>query len=320
MNPAPSDVEPAERPFPLTDSTVTTLQRLRGLVKSARLWQWTKNLACLAGLIFSGRLLEGSAIAEAALAVLGFCLASSAIYLLNDLCDRPLDRRNLLKRHRPIASGLVPTSWALVGALGLLIAALGSSLALPLTCTSVLIAYIALSVAYSLRLKHTVLLDVLCIALGFVLRVLYGVYAVQATPTPWIVLCMFFLALFLGFAKRRGELNLGDVNNDVQAQRPVLLKYHLNLLDLLLGMTATMAILTYTIYTVTGHQGNATLVVTVPLVVYGIIRYLLLVVVHGHGGAPDRQLVVDRVNLAIVALWVGLCIVIIYFKVHIFEN
>jgi 4-hydroxybenzoate polyprenyltransferase len=277
MNPAPSDVEPTEGPFPVADSTVTTLKRFRGLVRSARPWQWTKNLACLAGLIFSGRLLEGSAIVEAALAVFGFSLASSAIYLLNDLCDRPLDRTNPSKRDRPIASGLVPTSWALVGALGLLVIALGSSVALSPTCTGVLITYIALSVCYSLGLKHAVLLDVLCIALGFVLRVLYGVYAVQVKPTPWIVLCMFFLALFLGFAKRRGELRQGT--NDTRAQRPVLLKYHLNLLDLLLGMTATMAILTYALYTVTGRQGNATLIVTVPLVVYGIIRYLLLVVV-----------------------------------------
>lgn len=314
-----SSVESVECPSRLEDSPATTLERLLGLLRSARPWQWTKNLACLAGLIFSGRLLERSAIVGAALAVLGFCLASSAIYLLNDLCDRPLDRQNPLKRQRPIASGLVPTPWALVGALGLLVAALGASLALPPTCTGVLIAYIGLSVAYSLRLKHAVLLDVLCIALGFVLRVLYGVYAVQVKPTPWIVLCMFFLALFLGFAKRRGELSLGDDDGD-RAQRPVLLKYRLNLLDLLLGMTATMAILTYTLYTVTGRQGNATLVVTVPLVVYGIIRYLLLVVVHGHGEAPDRQLITDRINLAIVVLWASLCVVIIYSQINIFES
>ena len=173
-----------------------------------------------------------------------------------------------------------------------------------------------MNVAYTLKLKHAVLLDVGVIAFGFVLRVLYGVYAVEVKPTSWIVLCMFFLALFLGFSKRRGEM--GEMGSDEPFRRPVLAKYNTGFLDMILVMTATMAILCYALYTVTGHQGNATLVVTVPLVTYGITRYMLLVMVHGAGIAPDRLLVTDPVLLGTGALWVVLCVFIIYTKIQIF--
>jgi hypothetical protein len=154
------------------------------------------------------------------------------------------------------------------------------------------------------------------IAVGFVLRVLYGVYAIEVKPSSWIVLCMFFLALFLGFAKRRGELHI--MGEDEPHRRPVLGKYRVNYLDILLAMTATMAILCYALYTVTGRHGNATLVVTVPLVTYGITRYMLLVMVHGAGDAPERILLSDRVLIGIVAVWVLACVVILYNDFSIF--
>ncbi len=129
---------------------------------------------------------------------------------------------------------------------------------------------------------------------------------------------MFFLALFLGFAKRRGEMHrMGD---DEPFRRPVLAKYRTPFLDTLLAMTATMSILCYSLYTVTGHQGNATLVVTVPLVTYGVTRYMLLVMVHGEGETPEKLLTSDRVLLGTAALWVVLCVVIIYSKIHIFTE
>ena len=172
--------------------------------------------------------------------------------------------------------------------------------------------------AYSLRLKHTVVLDVLLIAFGFVLRVLHGVYAIEVKPTSWIVLCMFFLALFLGFAKRRGEMHL--MGEDEPFRRPVLAKYRIGFLDLLLGMTATLAVLCYSLYTVTGHHGNATLVITVPLVTYGVIRYLLLVTVDGEGEAPEKLLVTDRFLLGTAALWVTCCVLVIYTKIQLFAE
>jgi 4-hydroxybenzoate polyprenyltransferase len=301
--------------YELTTAPPSVIPRLVGLLRAARPGQWVKNLACFAGLIFSGQLFYTHAVVQALLAFMGFCLAASAVYLLNDVVDRRLDCDNPSKKMRPIASGLVPPSWALLTSLQLTIAAIGSSLFLSSLCTGLIVVYLLTNVAYSIRFKHTVLLDVVLIALGFVLRVLYGVYAVGVKPTSWIVLCMFFLALFLGFAKRRGELNLADGREPFN--RPVLRKYRIGFLDTLLAMSATMAILCYSIYTVTGRQGNATLVVTVPLVVYGVTRYMLQVMVYDEGEAPERLLVSDPMLLGITALWAVLCIAIIYSKIHI---
>ena len=216
--------------------------------------QWIKNLACFAGLIFSGQLLRLDALGRAGLAFAGYCLAASAVYLLNDVCDRELDRQNPKKRRRPVASGLLPPSWALSAAALLVAAAVATSAPLGRTCSAVLGAYLALNVAYSLRLKHTLLLDVLIIACGFVLRVLYGVYAVRVLPSPWIALCMFFLALFLGFAKRRSELK--EVGALGEHRRPVLAKYDVAYLDQQLGIAAALAICSYALYTVTGRRGT----------------------------------------------------------------
>lgn len=295
---------------------VPVVRRLVGLVEAARPRQWIKNLACFAGLIFSGRLFLERAAFRASVAFAGFCLAAAAVYLLNDVCDRELDRANPSKQKRPVASGLVPVPWALAAAAGAAAAALALGWMLSPLCGAITAVYLAANVAYSVRLKHTVLLDVGVIAFGFVLRVLHGVYAVEVKPTSWIVLCMFFLALFLGFAKRRGEIHrMGDEDPH---RRPVLAKYRTPFLDTLLAMTATMSILCYALYTVTGRQGNATLVVTVPLVTYGVTRYMLLVMVHGEGEAPEKLLTSDRVLLATGALWVLLCVAILYSKVHVF--
>jgi 4-hydroxybenzoate polyprenyltransferase len=292
--------------------------RLLGLARAARPRQWIKNLACFAGLVFSGRLFEHQAIVHALLSFAGFCLAASAVYLLNDVVDRQLDRLNPSKRDRPIAAGLVPVPWALAATIVLAAGALGVTMPLAPVCLLILALYLLTNLAYSLRLKHAVLLDVLMIAFGFVLRVLHGVYAIEVRPTAWIVLCMFFLALFLGFAKRRGEMHLmGELE---PFRRPVLSKYRIDFLDLLLGMTATLAILCYALYTVTGHHGDASLVVTVPLVTYGVARYLLLVTVEGEGEAPEKLLVTDRILLGTGALWVLSCVLVLYSKVQLFTE
>jgi 4-hydroxybenzoate polyprenyltransferase len=298
--------------------SIGTARTLLGLVQAARPHQWIKNLACFAGLVFSGRMFERGVFLESILAFAGFCLASSSVYLLNDMVDRDLDRRNPTKRHRPIASGLVPVTWALATSAVLAAGGIGTCVWLAPVCSIVLFMYLLTNVAYSLRLKHTVLLDVVIIAFGFVLRVLHGVYAIEVKPTSWIVLCMFFLALFLGFAKRRGEMQL--VGEDEPLRRPVLSRYRIGYLDILLGMTATLAILCYALYTVTGHQGNASLVVTVPLVTYGVARYMLLVTVDGEGEAPEKLLVTDRLLLGTGALWVGCCVLIIYTKIQLFAE
>jgi 4-hydroxybenzoate polyprenyltransferase len=298
---------------------IATARRLIGLAMATRPKQWIKNFACFAGLVFSGLLFHERPIVRALLSFAGFCLAASSVYLLNDVCDRDLDRANPSKRRRPVASGLVPAHWALAASAALMLAALASGWWLSPLCAALMATYLVTNVAYSVRLKHAVLLDVGVIAFGFVLRVLYGVYAVEVKPTSWIVLCMFFLALFLGFAKRRGEM--GRMESDEEPfRRPVLAKYRTPFLDMQLGMTATMAILCYALYTVTGHPGNASLVVTVPLVTYGVLRYMLLVMVHGEGDAPEKLLVSDRVLLGTGTLWIALCVAILYTNVNLFAN
>jgi 4-hydroxybenzoate polyprenyltransferase len=296
-----------------SDGLSRVVRVMRGLVESARPRQWVKNFACFAGVIFSGRLVEIEAVGAAVVAFLGFCLASSAVYLINDVCDRRADAENPKKRGRPIASGRVSVRAAILGAIGLVGAAFATSMTLPVVCRVLLALYLIMGVAYSVRLKHAVLLDVIIIAIGFVMRVLYGVFAVRVAPTPWIVLCMFFLALFLGFAKRRSEM----AHMEAGTQRPVLRKYRTDLLDMLLAMTATMSITCYALYTITGRPDNTTLVVTVPLVVYGVYRYLMLVVMFDVGDAPDRDLFEDRLLIATGLLWVVLCVIIIYFNINV---
>ena len=299
------------------DAEAVRAGRIGGLVASMRPRQWIKNLACFAGLIFSGHLFEAPSIRAAAWAFAGFCLASSSVYLVNDVFDRRSDAANPKKRSRPIASGRLPVGMALAASGVLAAAALGSSLILTPGCRAVLTTYLVMGLAYSARLKHTVLLDVMIIAVGFVLRILYGAFAVGVPATPWIVLCMFFLALFLGFAKRRSELarlGLGGPGH-----RPVLIKYRTGLLDLLLAMTATMAIICYALYTVIGRPespGHETLVVTVPVVVYGICRYLLIVIVFDLGDAPEKDVVDDLPLIVAVGIWVALCVLILYMNIN----
>lgn len=277
---------------PRTPATV-----LKALVSELRPAQWVKNLTCLAGLIFSGRLFGLRHELHAAAGFWAFCCASSAVYILNDFIDREKDRLNPRTAGRPLASGALPVGVAAAAFLALLLAAGATAAALGPACLVVVLTYGTMNVLYSVRLKHIVIADVMCIALGFVLRVLFGVYAVGVLPTPWIALCMFFLALFLGFAKRKAEL--ARLAHDSAHVRPVLAKYDLTYLNMLLMMSATMAILSYALFTVTSHR-NPTLIVTVVPVVYCVNRYILQVILHGRGASPDKILMSDK------RLWVGI--------------
>lgn len=293
-----------------------TTRSTRALLRALRPHQWIKNAACLAGLIFSGNLFNAAAASAALCATAMFCMAASAVYIINDLADRKKDQHNPRKAHRPIASGALPLPLALVGCL----LALGVSVVLALhlgaACATLLGLYLALNLAYSFRLKHAVLVDVMIIALGFVFRVLAGVYAIGVQPTAWIVLCIFFLALFLGFAKRRGEL--AALKENATIHRPVLAKYTRAYLDTLMGIMAAMTIICYAMYTVDPKHENSTMVVTLPPVVYGIARYALLVMVRG-GESAEEMLTLDKGMIAAVLCWVGLCVLVLYGHFRLFQ-
>jgi 4-hydroxybenzoate polyprenyltransferase len=297
--------------------TAPPLRLVAALVYELRPHQWVKNLVCLAGLIFSCQLFEAAAIGRSLLGLVAFCVASSAVYLLNDIVDRERDRNNPRTAGRPIASGELPLALAIVALLVLLVGAGHLAGRLGWACLATLLLYGFLNVCYSFHLKQAVIADVMCIALGFVLRVVFGVYAVGVRPTAWIVLCMFFLALFLGFAKRRAEL-AAQLDRPGEA-RPVLRHYSRTFLDIVLAISATTTILCYALFTV-ASQRNPTLIVTIVPVVYCVTRYLLHVLVHNRGESPDAVLFSDRHMWVGVFCWLGLCVGILYTDVRLFDT
>ncbi len=287
----------------------------RALVAELRPKQWIKNLTCLAGLVFSGELFEGRHITEAGVAFATFCLAASAIYIINDLVDLDKDRHNPRTAGRPLAAGHLPVALAVVVCTLLVAGALAGAAALNRACVITIAAYLMMNVLYSFRLKETVIVDVMCIALGFVLRISYGAYAVEVYPSRWSVLCMFFLALFLGFGKRRAEC--ADAEADFLRARPVLEKYSIGFLDIMLTVSATITVVSYALFTVS-WQKNPTIVLTVVPVIYCISRYLLQVIILGHGKSPEDIILSDKMLLAGIGSWVVLCLIILYGDLHLF--
>jgi 4-hydroxybenzoate polyprenyltransferase len=279
--------------------------------------QWTKNAFCLAGLIFSGRFTDPPSILEAVFYFALFCAASSSMYIANDIFDWKRDLEHPKKRFRPLPAGHISIPRARLLALGLgALALVGGFWVHPLSLTC-LTGFILLQLAYSLRLKHEALLDVGAIALGFVLRLLGGVFVVNEQPTTWITLCTFFLALFLGFSKRRAELGELAVQSD-NPQRPVLSKYSLGSLDSLVNSMATLAVMCYALFTVTSGK-NPSLIITVPIVVYAILYYKMLVLTRIGAQEPDRILLFDRRIQFTIVLWLIVYLCVLHFDIQIFR-
>jgi 4-hydroxybenzoate polyprenyltransferase len=276
-----------------------------------------KNGFCLAGMVFSGQLMSLQAQLAAWTDFLVFCLASSAIYILNDVVDVERDRLHPRKRDRPIASGAVSVTGAVVFGSLLAIASLVVSSRLHAAVMFTVILYMTNNLVYSLRVKHLVLFDVLSIAIGFVLRLVSGVYAVNDIPTTWITLCTFFLAVFLGFGKRRGELaSLADVNGD--NRRPVLSGYTVPFLDQCVNMSAVLTVTCYALFTVASHK-NPSLVITVPIVFFAIMHYQRLVMILEGGEQPEHIVLRDvRIQLSL-AVWFLMYSMVELFKPHFFR-
>jgi 4-hydroxybenzoate polyprenyltransferase len=269
--------------------------------------QWTKNLLLFAGIVFAAKLGEPTRWAAAVAAFAAYCAASSAAYLVNDVRDAESDRRHPVKRSRPIARGELAPRAALVLAAALVLLALGLAAALGPLSLACLGAFVALQAAYSLGLKAFELVDVLAIAGLFVLRASAGAIAVDVRISDWLLLCTFLLALFLALGKRRAELGLDGVH-----ARPALDGYSVALVDQLLGIVAAATIAAYTGYALAAHD-TRWLVATVPLVVYGLFRYLLLLHRRGLGEEPETLLVEDLPLLVTVALWAAGCAAILAF-------
>jgi 4-hydroxybenzoate polyprenyltransferase len=285
------------------------------LLESLRPKAWLKNLFLFAGMIFA-RLWSLDALWRTALGALGFSLLAGAVYLLNDVADRERDRVHPEKKSRPVASGRLPAGWAVAWAVllasGVLVAAGFLSPRFAIVCAI----YLVLQLAYSLRLKHVPILDSLLIAMGFVLRALAGVeLAMDAgfsvTISPWLLLCTFFVAVFLAFTKRRAEVvALGE---SAESHRSILREYSPHLLDEMIGISTASSLMCYAIYTVSERtlgQVSAYLWITVPFVAFGIFRYLYLVHMKGLGGSPERVLLSDPPLMVNILLWLA-CVMLV---------
>lgn len=271
-------------------------------LRALRPTQWIKNGVVFAGLVFGGKLLDPLAIAQASLAFIVFCIVSSGFYLINDVVDRQADARHPLKRLRPVASGEIATRRALAAGVFLVAAALLSSLALGLQFFLAILAYALLMAGYNLWFKRVVILDVFVIAAGFVIRAAAGALAVEVTISPWLLICTMLLALLIAFGKRRHEfVSLPDARD----HRRNLERYSLALLDQCVAITAMGSLLVYGLYTFDAESvpSDHRLMLTIPLVAYGIFRYLFLLYRRGDGGAPETMLVADRPLLISIGAW-----------------
>ncbi|GAB4346442.1 MAG: decaprenyl-phosphate phosphoribosyltransferase [Gammaproteobacteria bacterium] len=282
------------------------------LLRTLRPYQWVKNGFVLMGLVFGHAWTDPQKVLQVAAAFFAFCLISSAIYVFNDIVDRERDRAHPQKRFRPIAAGRLPIG--LAASVGVAVAVVG--LLLGLWAGSgvawILLAYAVMNVAYSVKLKNVVILDVFIISAGFMLRILAGTLGVGIPPSHWLLLCGLMVTLFLGFAKRRAEM--GVVADEQHGNhRSVLEQYTPILLDTFIAVSAMGIILSYSLFTMSPDtiaiHGTENLIYTVPFIVYGLFRYVFLLHTAGSGGDPARDLFRDPhlsvsvAGWALVTLW-----------------
>ena len=297
-----ADARPSARPLALA------------LFVSLRPSQWTKNLIVFGPLGLAGRLFDPVAVTQATAAFVIFCILSGIVYLLNDVVDRDNDRRHPIKKFRPIASGEVTVGAALTLAGMLSVAAVAAAFWLRPMFGLIALAYLGLLALYSGPLKHIVIIDVVTIAVGFVLRAVSGAVAIDVAVSPWLYVLTILLALFLVLSKRRHELVL--LADQATDHRPILEEYSPYLLDQMVSVVTASTLVAYAIYTVSPETieklGTDRLGLTLPFPLYGIFRYLYLVHQKKGGGSPSDMLLSDRPLLACVALWAVAVAIIIY--------
>ncbi len=285
------------------------------LLISIRPGEWIKNTFVFAGLVFGRKLTDGPAVIASLTAFAIFCALAGAVYLINDVSDRDRDRQHPRKRHRPIASGALSPATALATAGVLATVGLVAAWMLSAAFGAVATTYLALLALYSGPLKHIVIIDVLTIAIGFVLRVAAGAVAVGVPMSHWLLVCTILLAMFLGLSKRRHELTL--LADGATGHRRILQEYSPYLLDQMIGVVTASTLMGYVFYATSEETaarfGTSLLGLTIPFPLYGIFRYLYLVHQREGGGSPAELLLNDRPLLACVALW-GLAVVVIIYR------
>ena len=291
---------------------------ISALMEEIRVRQWTKNLVVLAGLVFSLQAGESSQLLRALIAFFCFCLLSSAGYLLNDLRDLESDRIHPRKCNRPLASGRISAPFCWLVAVIFVLIGLGGCWLLSSRLALFGLLYLLVSISYSFYIKRIVLLDLMAIAIGFVLRAVAGVEALEPQPelSPWLLVCTLFLALFIGVGKRRHERI--TLSENAEKHRKTLAEYSPELLDQLVPVVTGSTIIAYSLYTIMPTSGlhgpPEKMILTIPFVVYGIFRYLYLVYQKGRGGAPSEILLTDLPMIINVILWGVTILLVLYFR------
>jgi 4-hydroxybenzoate polyprenyltransferase len=286
---------------------------LTAVIVSLRPRQWVKNLFVFAGLIFSQQLFTPQAW-RAVVAFALFCGLSGAVYLLNDVADAEKDRLHPVKRRRPVAAGALPRGAALAVGLLLLAGSLALSFGLGSRFGLVALGYGILLTAYSVWLKHLVILDVLTVAVGFVLRAVAGAVAVDANISGWLLICTVLIALFLALGKRRHEYL--TLHGDAAAHRPILAEYSEGFIDQMIAVVTASTVTAYALYTMSPETvakfHTRLLPLTLPFVLYGIFRYLYLLYRRELGGNPSDLVLSDRALLVNTVLWIATLLALIY--------
>ncbi|MDO8580257.1 MAG: decaprenyl-phosphate phosphoribosyltransferase [Candidatus Omnitrophota bacterium] len=291
-------------------------QEFREAWISMRPHQWTKNLLIFIGLIFSGKGTRLEDVATSTQAFIIFCLGASSIYILNDILDREQDKNHPLKKMRAIASGRLSVPFALGFAVVLFICSIfGSVFFLNRAFSLVLITYLFLMILYLYVLKSMVILDIMTVAIGFVLRAAAGAAVLNVEISPWLMICTLFLALFILMTKRRQEVYI--LKENASAHRSTLVEYSLPFLDQLVAVVTSSAVISYSMYTYSEDTierlGTHLMPLTIPFVLYGIFRYLYLTYQRRLGGAPEELFISDRALRINIFLFIFVSIIILYF-------
>jgi len=294
------------------------MNKFLAYIRLLRPLHWVKNVFVFAALAFSPpeTLFSFKKVQGSIAAFICFCLISSFAYVVNDIHDVDYDRQHPKKKDRPMASGEVSVSMAWVLAAILLIAGFSFGVSANVLLGMVAAAYLALNVMYSWYLKHHVIVDVMCIAIGFVLRALAGVVAIEVPLSPWLMVCTFTLCMFVGFGKRRCEIAVTNNNYDVAVdRRPVLIKYSLEALTHLITISAALAITTFLLYTMdpqtTAKFKTNYLVYSSPFVIYGVFRFAVLIQTGKFGG-PMELFAADRPFQLTIVLWIFMAVLIVH--------
>ncbi len=286
---------------------------IKAIIKEMRIRQWIKNAFVLIPLVFDRQMFIAEPLIRTIAGFFLFCFVSSSVYFINDILDVEADRKHPKKKLRPIASGILPIPLAILVASILILFSLIASYFLSVGFFIILVIYFILNIAYSFKLKHVPLLDVMIIASGFVFRVGAGVSIIQVERfSPWLYVVTTVFALFFGLGKRRGEMATIQLSNN--EQRKVLDGYSIPLLDQLITIISATTIMSYSLYTFSAPNlpDNHAMMLTIPFAIYGIFRYLYLIQVKNEGGAPDELVLSDR-PLQITFVLFALTVIIIFY-------